>query len=64
MNKRKPRKKAEKPVDWSKAFAKALERERDADALRAVELIRELHWLVIIKHGKAEKYALPKRKRG
>jgi hypothetical protein len=41
-----------KPINWAKAIERALAHEKDKDALRAVELIRELYWLVIIKHGK------------
>jgi hypothetical protein len=37
-------------IDWGKAFAAAIAQERDKDAARAVELIRELYWLVIMKH--------------
>ncbi len=40
-----------KPVNWSAALKKALETERDRDALKAVDLIRELYWLVVIKHN-------------
>lgn len=41
-----------KPINWSKAFKKAIEQEHEVDALRAIELIRELYYLTIIKHGK------------
>lgn len=51
MKKKKPKKRI-KPIDWGRAFHKALEQEKDADALRAVELIRELYWLICIKHIK------------
>ena len=42
----------EKPINWSKALKKAVEMGEEKDALRVVELIRELHYIVIVKHGK------------
>lgn len=39
-----------KPINWSKALAKALEQEQTRDMLKAVDLIRQLYWLVCIKH--------------
>ncbi len=49
--KKKTKKRKDKPINWSKALKTALEKENGQDALRVVELIRELHYLVILKHG-------------
>jgi hypothetical protein len=53
MRKRKlkAKRRTTKPVNWSRALKVALEKENDLDASRVVELIRELHYIVIIKHG-------------
>lgn len=39
-----------KPINWSKVYKKSKEIEDRKDAVRAVELIKELYNLVIIKH--------------
>lgn len=53
--KRKTKLKKQKPINWSKAFQKALAAEQDKDALEAVNLIRKLYWLVCVKHIDSKK---------
>ncbi len=48
---KKKRRSSKKGINWSSALKKALAQEEDVDAMRAVALIRELYYLVIIKHG-------------
>lgn len=38
-------------IKWGRVLKEALEQEKDVDAHRVVQLIRELHYLVCVKHG-------------
>ncbi len=45
------KKKQRKPVNWGKVLKKAVVDEENKDFMRVVEIIRELHYIVIQKYG-------------